>query len=156
MNMRNCYIKYFYLIAFTLILISNSCSAQNILVTGRMTDKGGEGINVFDFNSSDGSLGLLSKADAGPNPSYFCFSPNAKLIYAANEVSRFNGEKGGGITTLIYNDDFSIIKKVKEISVPNGSPCYISVSPDNSFLFVANYTGGSIAVFKLDKNGIPE
>ena len=154
--MKNYYMKYFYLLVSTLIFLSNSCSAQNILVTGRMTDSGGEGINIFDFNSSDGSLKLLSKADAGPNPSYFCFSKGGNLIYAANEVSTFKGQKGGGVTTLEYSKDFSKTKKVNEILIPNGSPCYISLSTDNKFLFVANYTGGSVAVFKLNENGIPE
>jgi 6-phosphogluconolactonase len=42
------------------------------------------------------------------------------------------------------------------MTVPNGGPCYISLSPDNRFLLVANYGGGSVAVVKLDENGIPE
>lgn len=146
----------FFLMAFTLILFSNGINAQNILVTGRMTDSGGEGINIFHFNSSNANISLFSKADAGPNPSFLCFSKRGNLIYAANEVSNFKGERGGGVTTLEYSEDFSRISKVKEISVPNGSPCYISISPDNKFLFVANYTGGSVTVFKLDNNGIPE
>ena len=150
------YMKYFYPMLFTLALLFNGCTEKKVLITGRMTDTGGEGINVFEFNLSKTGLRLLSKADAGPNPSFFCFSGKGKLIYAANEVSSFNGKKGGGITTLEYNDDFTQIKKVNEISVPDGSPCYISISPGNDFLFVANYTGGSIAVFKLDERGIPK
>lgn len=148
--------KCFHSFIFTIFFLSAGCHAQNILVTGRMTNSGGEGINIFNFNQSDASLSLLSKADAGPNPSFLCFSEKGNLIYAANEVSRLNGKRGGGVTTLEYNKDFTKITKVNEVSVPNGSPCYISVSPDNSFLFTANYTGSSIAVFKLDKNGIPE
>ena len=121
-----------------------------------MTNTGVEGINIYDFNLSNGTLNLVSKQEAGPNPSFFCFSGRKNLIYAANEVTQFNGKKGGGITTLEYNSDFTKIRKVNEISVPNGSPCYISISHDNNFLFVANYTGGSIAAFKLDRDGLPE
>jgi 6-phosphogluconolactonase len=148
--------KHFYSVVLALFFLPVVCNAQKILVTGRMTNSGEEGINIYNFNSSDAGLSLLSKADAGPNPSFFCFSEKNNLIYAVNEVSRFNGKKGGGITTLRYNEDFTKITKVNEISVPNGSPCYISISPDNNFLFVANYTGGTVAVYKLDKDGIPE
>jgi 6-phosphogluconolactonase len=139
------------------VIYSSSDSQENIkLVTGCNTQTGENGINVYDFNSHDGSLKKISVSNAGPNPSFFCFSGKSNLIYAANEVNTFKGKAGGGITTIKYNDDYSKISKVNEIPVPNGSPCYISISPENDFLFVANYTGGSIAVFKLDKDGIPQ
>ncbi len=121
-----------------------------------MTNGGGEGINIFNFDPKDASLSLISKSEAGPNPSFLCFSEKGNLIYAANEVNRLSGKRGGGVSTLEYNKDFTKVIKVNEISVPNGAPCYVSVSPDNDFLFTANYTGSSVAVFKLDKNGIPE
>jgi 6-phosphogluconolactonase len=148
--------KYFYSAIFLLLFLSAACSAQNILVTGRMTTGGGEGINIFKFDHSDATLSLVTKAETGPNPSFLCFSEKGNLIYAANEVNSLNGKRGGGISTLEYNKDFTKVIKVNEISVPNGSPCYVSVSPDNNFLFTANYTGSSVAVFRLDKNGIPE
>ena len=139
------------------VIFSMTGSGEKIrLISGCNTQTGENGINVFDFNSADGTVKLISGLNAGPDPSFFCFSEKKKLIYAANEVTRFNGKKGGGITTIEYNDDFTKVNKVNEISVPNGSPCFISISPDNDFLFVANYTGGSIAVYKLDQNGIPE
>lgn len=147
--------KYFYSL-FCSLLLSALCFSQNILVTGRMTNGGGEGINIFNFNPKDGNLSLISKSETGPNPSFLCFSEKGSLIYAANEVNRLNGKRGGGVSTLEYNKDFTSVSKVNEISVPNGAPCYVSVSPDNDYLFTANYTGSSVAVFKLDKNGIPE
>jgi 6-phosphogluconolactonase len=39
--------------------------------------------------------------------------------------------------------------------IPYGGPCYISMSPDKGFLFIANYPNGSVAVVKLDQSGIP-
>ena len=151
--------KYLFLLLMMLIpvIFSSTGSQEKMrLVTGCNTETGENGINVYNFNPDEGTLELISGSDAGPNPSFFCFSGNKKLIYAVNEVSGFNGKKGGGITTIEYNDDFSRITKINEISIPNGSPCYISISPDNDYLFVANYLGGSVAVFKLNKEGIPE
>jgi 6-phosphogluconolactonase len=57
---------------------------------------------------------------------------------------------------LKYTGNFENIEKVNEIPVPNGGPCFISITPENDFLLIANYAGGSVAVVKLDKNGIPE
>ena len=77
------------------------------------------------------------------------------MIYAANEVTEFKGTKGGAVTTLRYNNKTGEIEKINELIVPNGGPCFISLSTDEDFLFMANYSGGSVAVVKLDEKGIP-
>ncbi|MEI6049152.1 MAG: lactonase family protein [Bacteroidota bacterium] len=125
------------------------------LYAGTYTENGQKGLSLFDLNRDEGSFKLLSESDAGTNPSYFCISEKNGLIYAANEVMKFNGHRGGGVTTLRYNAKTQGIEKVKEMAVPNGAPCFISISPGNDYLFMANYTGGSIAVVKLDEKGIP-
>jgi 6-phosphogluconolactonase (cycloisomerase 2 family) len=126
------------------------------MVVGCFSDTGENGLNICDFNSSDGTLNSIKSINAGPNPSYFCISKSSGLIYAINEVAEFMGKKGGGLTTIKYNGNFENPVKVGEMSVPNGGPCYISITPDNNFLLVANYAGGSVSVVRLDKNGVPE
>ena len=146
---------------FCLMLITvgfslTGCREMTRVITGCFTENGENGINVFDFNPSSGKMKFISGLNAGPNPSYFCISENKKLIYAINEVGKFNGTDGGGLTTLKYNGNFENIQKVSEMAVPNGGPCFISIVPQQDFLLVANYGGGSVAVVKLDENGIPE
>jgi 6-phosphogluconolactonase len=151
--------KIFNLLSLMLIPVVFSisgCRKQTRVVVGCFSETGDSGLIVYDFNLSDGNLKLLSGSNAGPNPSYFCISKTRKLIYAANEVSEFNGVKGGGLTTLKYTGNFENIEKVNEIPVPNGGPCFISVTPGNDFLLISNYAGGSVAVVKLDEKGIPE
>jgi 6-phosphogluconolactonase len=99
---------------------------------------------------------LLSEADAGPSPSYFCISKKRELIYAADEVMTFKGANGGAVTTMKYNTGKGTLEKVNELLVPAGGPCYISLSPAEDFLFLANYSSSSVAVVKLDANGIPK
>jgi 6-phosphogluconolactonase len=148
------YLSLFYLMMLPIIFSLPGCRGKINLIAGCYTETGKDGINVYDFNSAGGALKLLSGSNAGPDPSYFCFSGNRKLIYAINEVSQFNGAEGGGLTTLKYNRGFRKIEKVKEMSVPNGGPCQISITADNDFLLIANYGGGSVAVVRLDENGI--
>jgi 6-phosphogluconolactonase len=45
---------------------------------------------------------------------------------------------------------------LNEMLIPHGGPCYISMSPDSGYLFLANYPNGSIVVVKLNNDGIPE
>jgi len=111
---------------------------------------------VFDLNREKGLFKVVSETDAGPNPSYFCISEKWGLIYAANEVMEFNAVKGGGVTALKYNKETGSTEKVKELMVPKGGPCYISLSPQENYLLLASYSSASIAVVKLDDKGIPE
>jgi 6-phosphogluconolactonase len=143
------------IIATAIIMSVTGCSQKTRLVTGSFSANGEGGINIFDFNKGNGTLVHVTSFNAGPNPSYLCISRTYNLIYAINEVNEFNGTKGGGITTIRYDNNFENLRKEGDMAVPNGGPCYISVSPDNRFLLVANYGGGSVAVVKLGENGIP-
>ncbi len=62
--------------------------------------KGGNGLFIFNLNREEGTFNLVSESDAGPNPSYLCISKKNGIIYASNEVRKFNGIKGGGVTAL--------------------------------------------------------
>jgi 6-phosphogluconolactonase len=137
--------------------ILTSCSNKSIrLFAGTYTETGQKGLYLFDLNPEAGAFKLLSEADAGPNPSYFCISKEKKLIYAADEAMDFKGDKGGGVTALKYTDETGAVEKVRDLAVPFGGPCFISLSPKEGFLLFASYSSASIAVVKLDEKGLPE
>jgi len=147
--------KFIYVIA-VMMVFTNVCNSQPLkLFTGTYAEAGEKGLYLFDLNNEEGTFKLLSSVDAGPNPSYFCISEKWGMIYAANEVMKFKGKRAGGVTTLKYDVKTSKMSKVNELAVPNGGPAFISLSSEEDFLFLANYSGGSIAVVKLDSKGIP-
>lgn len=151
--------KYFYLfsiLCFVIVLLT-SCKTRPVrLIASRYNEGGEKGLAVFDLNLKDATFKKLSESDAGPDPSYFCISGKYGMIYAANEVMKFNGIVGGGVTALKYNNETGSTEKVKEFMVPKGGPCYISMSPGEGYLLLASYNSASVAVVKLDDKGIPE
>jgi 6-phosphogluconolactonase len=154
--MRN-YIKIIGIVLVLTSLVLSSCKKEYKLFVGGFTTKAGEkGMSVFNFNSSNGKLKLITESDVGPSPSYFCYSGKNKMFYVLNEVMEFNGKFGGGLTTLKYDDKTNQFEKKNEILIPYGGPCFISMSADSGYLFTANYPNGSVTVVKLDKDGIPE
>jgi 6-phosphogluconolactonase len=133
-----------------------SChNASTHLFVGSYTKPGEKGLAVYDYNEKNGKLTLVSQNDAGQNPTYFCFSKRTGIFYIANEVMEFNGQPGGGVTTLKYNEN-GTFQKIGELLIPYGGPCFISMSPDSGYIFLANYPKGSVAVAKLDDKGIPQ
>ena len=137
-------------------LLLTGCREDLKLYTGGFTAGDEKGLFAFNFDGIKGDLKLITEYDAGPNPSYFCFSQERSMIYCLNEVMEFRGIPGGGVTTLKYDSKIGSAEKINEISVPFGGPCYISLSADSSFLFLANYGSGSVAVVRLDNKGIPQ
>ncbi|HEX2975331.1 MAG TPA: lactonase family protein [Bacteroidales bacterium] len=141
------------LTVFTLTLFSCTAPTTRLMI-GSFTKPGEKGMSFYEFNTQNGELKLMSQHDVGMNPSYYCYSAKNKLLYVANEVMEFNGEFGGGLTTFrIQNGE---LEKQKEMRIPYGGPCFISMSPDSGFLFMANYPNGSVAVIKLDNMGVPQ
>ncbi len=136
--------------------LNSGCQRNQRLFAGGFTKDDQKGLAIFDFNPRTGKLDLLSELDAGQSPSYFCFSDRNKMIYALNEVMEFKGQFGGGLTTLKYNTENNKCEKINEILIPYAGPCFISMSADSGFLFIANYPNGSVAVVRLDNNGVPE
>jgi len=152
--------KHFKQVAFLVILIGialTSCKEEYKLFVGGYAEKDGEnGLSVFSFNARNGDLKLISESDVGPGPSYLCFSKKDNLFYVLNEVMEFKGRFGGGLTTLKYDDKTNRFEKLNEMLIPYGGPCFISISADSSYLFIANYPNGSVAVVRLGINKVPE
>jgi 6-phosphogluconolactonase len=136
------------------IFLMSSGKVNYRLYVGGYTDKEGDkGFSTFSFDPEKGTLKPVSQVDAGPNPSYFCFSPEQRVFYVIDEVMEFRGAPGGGLTTIKETGDN--LEKLSEMSIPFGGPCFVSISHDSSHLLVANYPAGSVAVAGLDKAGVP-
>ncbi len=139
------------------MMLLASCKNTPVrLFTGRYNDTGGNGLYVYDVNLQKGTFTTVSESDAGPDPSYFCISKKYGYIYAANEVMDFIGEKTGGVTALSFDEQTGTATKLKEMAVPYGGPCFISLSPEEDYLLMANYSSSSVSVVKLDEKGLPE
>ncbi len=147
--------KFIYLLILSMGILATGCKENTLLFAGGYSEDVAENLLVFDLNQVNGTIKNVSGINAGPNPSYFCFSDRYDLIYTLNEVMDFRGEPGGAVTTLKYIKGKKQIEKLNELLVPYGGPCYISVSADGAFLLMANYSSGSVAIVKLDESGIP-
>lgn len=145
------------------ILMLASCSTKNknkkmtdssnkdslYLLVGSYTKHSSTGIYVYGFNIKTGESNYINEIKNIEDPSYLTVSPDEKHIYAVKESDSdddsayaFSFNKGNGALTLINNQK------------TNGkAPCYINMDINKRFVITANYNGGSITVFPLDKDG---
>ncbi len=118
---------------------------------GTYTGKdGSKGIYRSSLDSRTGKLSAPEVAAEVVSPSFLSIAPNGKTLYAVGEM---DGKKGGGVYS--WSLDPATGKLSAEIASTSGGggPCHISTDAKNEFAIVANYGGGSTAIFKLKENG---
>ncbi|MEP6926575.1 MAG: lactonase family protein [Ginsengibacter sp.] len=139
------------LLPIAFLLSSFFCSAQNLyLFTGTYTGSGSKGIYVYRFNILTGKATWVSNTDSVANPSYVIISNNGNFVYAVNET---NGINPGKVSAFSFNKNKGTLKLLNSEFTGGDDPCHLSISKDSKWLLAANYTGGSVSVFPLNKNG---
>ena len=137
------------LIAF--LLSSFFCSAQNFyLFAGTYTGSGSKGIYVYRFNAQTGKATWVSNTDSATNPSYFIVSKNGNFVYAVNETSGINP---GKVSAFSFNKSNGSIKFLNSQLSGGDDPCHLALNNNGKWLTVANYSGGNLSAFPLNKNG---
>ncbi|MEU8237535.1 lactonase family protein [Actinoplanes missouriensis] len=125
-------------------------SAEYVFVGCYTGDKGGEGdgITLLRRDPATGDLTRLGLAARTPSPSFLAQHPTLPVLYAVNELDQ------GTITAFSVAPDCSLIPLGTQ-STGGADPCHLAVTGDGRHLVVANYGGGSVAVFPLDADGVP-
>ena len=118
-----------------------SYSAELRLVVGTHV-KDNKGLHFYSFNEETGKFGKLEKK-------LNVFGSSVLSLKAVNgHIFSCGAGEGNNEVTSINLSDYSI----KQVSSRGLKPCYVSVSPNDNFLFVANIQGNSVCSFKLDKS----
>ena len=122
--------------------------------TGQLFHGKGEGLYLCSFENGKICVENLLRLQ---NPSFFCIYERKKKIYAVNETKEFCGSPGGGITEISYNETGEM-EANRSYCTGGADPCHIAVSPDGTFVAVANFASGSVTAFPLSEKGeiLPE
>ncbi len=132
-------------------------TTKQLLTIGTYTHHNDErrtdGIHTYEFDPATGKLTFLSATQTAPNPSFLVVSPDSRFVYAVNEVGEFEGKHGGAISAYALDAATGTLTFLNSQSTRGEDPCYISIDPAGRWAFVANYSGGSIAVFPISGDG---
>nr|WP_239060781.1 lactonase family protein [Bacteroides sp. 519] len=116
------------------------------MVVGTYTDGDSEGIYTFRFNQETGETVALSKAEVS-NPSYLTISDDNKYVYAVSE----HGDGREAVNAFKFDKSAGTLHFINKQPAMGADPCYISTNGKN--IVTANYSGGSISVFPIGKDG---
>ena len=143
-----------------LALTFASCTGPDLLnlFVGTYSD----GFYAYDFDQRAGKFvgeGPVAKAEM-PNPSYLTVHGNK--VYAVSEMpdaraSVWAWRWGGNGFELINSQPTGVLpssvisSEVEKSPFRGEDPCYVST--DGTFLAVANYSGGTLAAYRLHEDG---
>lgn len=138
------------LFIFSLILLSmQSCTQKQDynLIVGTYTNTGkSEGIYVYDFNTGTAEFKVKHVEKNVLNPSYLALGAGDSTLYAVNEAS-----ENSSASAFTFNASNGALSFLNKLPTNGADPCYIIADQDN--VITANYSGGSISVFGIAKDG---
>lgn len=126
-----------------------------LFYVGTYTEEGSKskGIYAYRYDAKSGQIAPLGLAAETTNPSFLALHPNGKYLYAVNEIGNYKGPNSGGVSAFSIDRASGKLTFLNEVASRGADPCYITVDKTGKYVLVANYTGGSIAVFPVLADG---
>ncbi len=149
-------VSIFTLLASAIVAIAAPAKHQTyIMYVGTYTAESStsKGIYAYRYDPGGAKLTSLGLAAQTTNPSFLAVHPNHRFLYAVNEVGNYNGEKSGGVSAFAIDSTTGKLTLLNEVASKGADPCYITVDKTGKYVLVANYTGGSVAVFPVLEDG---
>jgi 6-phosphogluconolactonase (cycloisomerase 2 family) len=119
---------------------------------GTYTPNGG-GIYLFRVDRASGALLQIQVVDDTRNPSWLAVNPAESHLYAISEIDSYQGARSGAVVSYAIDPDSLKLRRVGVVASGGSGPAYVSVHPSGKYVFVANYGGGSVAVFPVGADG---
>jgi len=142
----------FLLIYTNLFAGSEKGKTAQYFFVGTYTGGGSEGIYSYSLNPVTGKLTDWGVAAKTENPSFLAFSADKNFLLAVNETKDEHNHNMGYIGSFLINKNEHHLKLINRVPSGGADPCYVSVNQFN-YVLAANYTGGNVALFRLDESG---
>ena len=120
---------------------------------GTYTNGKSKGIYVLDFNTVTGRLEVAGTSPELENPSYLAISKDIRFLYAVMETEAYRGEYGGAVGAYSIDRQTGLLTLLNTLPTKGTHPCHLGVDSGNRFLFVSNYSDGTLSMFPLENNG---
>jgi 6-phosphogluconolactonase len=126
--------------------------AEWLMYVGTYTTQQSKGIYAYRFQASGKFTPLGLVAETG-NPTFLVVDHNQRFLYAANEISTYEGKPAGSISAFAIDAASGQLKLLNKVSSGGPGPCHVSLDRTGKWLFAANYNGGSLAMFPVHEDG---
>jgi 6-phosphogluconolactonase len=139
-----------WMLALLLLVTGFAFSQQYYLFIGTYTKTGSKGIYVYKFDAATGKAEWVSNTDSIVNPSFLTVAADGKHVYAVTETATPNA---GSVSSFSFDKSSGKLSFINKQESGGDNPCYISITNDQKWVTVGNYSGGSLSAFKVNTDG---
>jgi 6-phosphogluconolactonase len=165
---RRCLLWFLLFALVTVTVAKDSPKRKYLLFVGTYTEKESKGIYAYRFDAASSEVTPLGIAAETSNPSFLAIDPSHRFLYAVNEVQKYKDASNGVVSAFAIagqkdagqkNDGQKGDRQTGKLQLLNAvasggaDPCYLSFDKTGKYALVANYTGGSVAVFPVQSDG---
>ena len=123
------------------------------LYIGTNTPATGDGIYVYRFEASTGSMERLSSIAGVENPAFLAVDPRGRYLFSVSEVGDESGHQEGAVHAFSIDQASGELVHINHRSSRGTLPCHLSVDHTGQYLLVANYGSGSVAMLPIQGDG---
>lgn len=105
------------------------------------------GFSVAHFDTDTGILTKPAFLEEAVAPAYFVIRPDGRRLYTCNS------SPGSSVSAYAIDPATAKLTFLNQQPSGGGDPSYVSLDPSGRYLMVANFLGGSVAVFALRPDG---
>ncbi|MBL0232749.1 MAG: lactonase family protein [Chitinophagaceae bacterium] len=139
------------LFAFSCLIFINTTAQTSYMLAGTYDSPLNQGIHVYSYDGKTGKVTERSHFKIS-NPSYLTVSPDKKFVFAVEEDAATNG-RSGNICSFSFDVSKGDLTFIDRKPTGGDHPCHVECDKTGRWLFVSNYTSGSLSVVPVKENG---
>lgn len=120
---------------------------------GTYTGAKSKGIYASRLNLATGTLNAADLVAETASPSYLAVHPNHRFLYAVNEAGQSAGKSGGAVSAFSIDQKTGKLTFLNQQTSGGPGPCHLAVDHAGSDVLAANYTGGSVELLPIQRDG---
>jgi len=111
-----------------------------------------KGIHILELDTDTGILREEHPPVKTINPSFLAIHPNGKFLYAVNELNDYESTDGGSVSAFAVEPDGGL-QYLNTKPTGGRDPCHLCLDKNGRHLLIANYSSGSVCVYKTLPDG---
>ena len=142
----------FCLLGITKVCFSQDKTTKELLYIGTYSQRGSQGIYVFQFDRENLDLRLIQTVEGKESPSFLAIHPDKECLYAVYREGITSDSKAGTVKAYKIGPE-GRLTSLNEQSSEGQGPCHVSIDPQGAYVYVSNYADGSLAVYPAGSDG---
>src|SRR5690349_12096259 len=131
-----------------------SQAQKSVVYVGTFSQRGSQGIYVFQFDRAKATLKQLQAVPGLESPTFLTVDKTGRFLYSVNRGRADVNDKGGSVSAYAISAKTGHLSGLNTRSSYGDAPCFISLDRSGKHAFVCNYLGANMLVLPVFTDGL--